>query len=448
MDPLILDIPIIAITGSSGKTTTRELIASILEQKWNILKNTGNKNLPNNTLQIAKRYNPSVDSIILELGMGKQGAGKKHCSHIQPNISIITNIGTAHYGNLGNSLESTARFKSALIKHMKPDGILLVNNDDKNSKLLNTSTFKGRTITVGSNKHADYKANDIKYIKGGMEFTVTLDGQQETFFIPIFGLHNIYNTLFAVAVSHELGFTVSEIRGGLANFQVPIKRLNVIELSNQALLIDDTVNANPQSVKAAIDVQEELGKGKKKIVVLGSMLELGDYTDIGHKEVGSYLAQKQVDAIFTYGQEAKWIEQGAIAAGYDAEKVKHFNSCEDLHKELKNCIEDSSVILVKGSSAMNMHKTVKYVKDRFLYSIKLDNGVDENFIYLNSETFQQLDIETEHITLHFGQLTKRLKVIINNQLKTGEVIIPQKLSEHVTIPPLPYDYYFVNNQLF
>ncbi|MBT2632951.1 UDP-N-acetylmuramoyl-tripeptide--D-alanyl-D-alanine ligase, partial [Bacillus sp. ISL-101] len=119
MNPLILKVPTIAITGSSGKTTTREMISSILEQKWKILKNIGNKNLPIHTQKIAESYNPSVQAILLELGMGKQGAGEKHCNFIQPNVSVITNIGSAHYGNLGNSIASTAKYKSALIKNMK-----------------------------------------------------------------------------------------------------------------------------------------------------------------------------------------------------------------------------------------------------------------------------------------------------------------------------------------
>lgn len=449
MSPLILNIPVIAITGSSGKTTTREFIASILEQKWKILRNTGNKNLPKNTKEIAERYNRSIDAIVLELGMGKQGAGKKHCSHIQPNISIITNIGTAHYGNLGNSIESTARFKSALIKNMKQDGLLIINSDDENSKLLDTKKYRGRILTIGTkNKNADYNAYDYKYVKSGMEFSITLDQQQETFFIPTFGLHNIHNALFAVATSHQLGYTASEIRAGLANYQVPIKRLNVIELSNDSLLIDDTVNANPQSVKAAIDVQQELGKGKKKIVVLGSMLELGDYTAKGHKEVGAYLGDKQIDAIFTYGHGAKWIRHGAIHSGYNAAKVKHFRNREELHRKLKTCMEGNSVILVKGSSAMNMDKTVKYIKDQFYYLLKLRNDVDANSIYLSSETLRTLEIKTNKITLHFGKFAKKLGVKINNQLRKGEIIIPQKLSKHITIPELPYEYYFMNDHLY
>lgn len=441
------DIPAIGITGSSGKTTTREILSSILEQKWKVLKNTGNKNLPTNTQQIAESYDSTIDAIVLELGMGKPGAGKIHCSYLQPNISIITNIGTAHYGNLGNSIRSTAENKSALIKYMKQDGLLLLNEDDDNSKLLDTSTFKGEIITIGINKHSDYQASDIQYVQRGMKFKVKLDNKEEPFFIPTFGEHMIYNTLFAVALSHQLGFTASEIRTGLENFQMPIKRLNIIELQNQSILIDDTVNANPQSVKAAFDVQEKLGRGKKRIVVLGSMLELGDYSDEGHIEVGAYLADKKADAVFTYGRAAKLINKGLLKAGYPPEKVKHFNSRDDLHRELKRSIEANSVILVKGSSAMNMNKTVSYIKDRFFYSITINPDIQQKYVYLNSQTLERIDPEAEEITLHFGQLQKNLKIIIDNELEAGQIIIPQNLTKLISIPSLPYEYYFINNHL-
>lgn len=442
------DIPAIGITGSSGKTTTREILSSILEQKWKVLKNTGNKNLPTNTQQIAESCDSTIDAIVLELGMGKPGAGKIHCSYLQPNISIITNIGTAHYGNLGNSIQSTAENKSALIKYMKQDGMLLLNEDDDNSKLLDTSTFQGKIVTIGINKIADYQARDVKYTQNGMEFKVILDDKEEEFFIPTFGEHMIYNTMFAVALSHHLGFTPAEIRTGLERFQVPIKRLNIIRLQNQSILIDDTVNANPQSVKAAIDVQEELGRGKKQIVVLGSMLELGDYSDEAHIEVGTYLASKQVDAIFTYGRAAKFINKGLLDAGYPPEKIKHFRSREELHIELKESIEANSVILVKGSSAMNMNKTVSYIKDRFFYSIKINPHINQKYIYLNSQTLENIGSESEEITLHFGQLTKGLRIVIDNELKAGEVVIPKTLTKLISIPSLPYEYYFINNHLY
>ncbi len=447
MNPLILEIPTIAITGSSGKTTTREMIAAILVQKWKLMKNTGNKNLPIHTQQIAENVDATTDAILLELGMGKQGAGEKHCSIIQPNISVITNIGTAHYGNLGNSIESTAQYKSALIKHMKPDGVLLINNDDQNSKLLDTTSFKGLIMTVGVNTSGDYRASKIEYVPNGMTFKVSLDNRIEKFFIPTFGSHNILNALFAIAICHHLKFTIDEIRRGLEQYETPVKRLNVYELRNESLLIDDTVNANPQSVKAAIDVVGELGKGKKKLVVLGSMLELGEYSMAGHKEIGQYLAKHKVDAIFTYGTAAKWIREGALEAGFPAQKVQHFRDRNLLHTELKHQIQSDSIILVKGSSLMNMNKTVKYLQDRYLYKLNFSENY-KHCIAMNPQTYNQTGVQSSQITLNFGKLSKNFMIKIDENLEYGEIIIPKQITNNITIPTLPYDYYFIGDQLF
>lgn len=448
MNPLVLSIPTVAITGSSGKTTTREFLSSILETQWQVLKTTDNKNLPLHTKKTIESYDPTFQAIVLELGMGKQGAGKRHCRYIQPNIAIITNIGTAHLGNLGNSLRSTASFKSALIKYMNPEGRLLINNDDENSKLLEIGTFKGELITVGIKNKADYQASNIKYLANGMSFEMLLDNKSEQFFIPTFGLHNISNALFAIALSHRLNFTPSEIRLGLENYKIPIRRLNLINLRNHSLLIDDTVNANPQSVKAAVDVLVEIGKAKKKIVVLGSMLELGKYTIKGHKEVGHYLAKNNIDAIYTYGEEAEWILKGAIDRGFPAEKVKHFQDRDLLHRNLKKRLEMNSVILVKGSSLTKMSETVKYIQNRFMFSISIKDTIDQNSIYLNVQALKQLNIESNSFTLHFGALIKELTIQIDSSLEPDRIILPRRLTDEISIPDLPYDYYIKENHLF
>lgn len=448
MTPLVLNIPTIAVTGSSGKTVTREFIAAILKTKWKVLRNTSNYNLPHHTKQIAQKYKPSVQAIILELGMGKQGAGEKHCSYIQPNISVITNVGTAHYGNLGNSIQSTARFKSVLIKCMKPDGTLLINKDDENSKLLDTTTFNGEIVTVGINSKADYQAVNIKCLDNGTSFEVYLDNTKELFSIPTIGLHNVYNALFAIAICHRLKFSASKIRSGLQNYEIPIKRLNLIPLTNQNLLIDDTVNANPQSVKAAIDVLVEKGYGKKKIAVLGSMLELGEYSARGHTEVGQYLAGKKVDMIFTYGTAVKRVCRGAVDAGFPPEKIRHFLKRNDLHQELKKCIEPNSVILVKGSSKMKMSETVKYIKNHYMFSVVVNSNKDENSVCLNRATQRLMKIDPSKITLHFGALKKAFPIKTDDTLETGKVVVPPKFSKKISIPSLPYECYLEGNELF
>ncbi|MEL3972035.1 YheC/YheD family protein [Rossellomorea oryzaecorticis] len=448
MKPLVLDIPTIAITGSTGKTTTREFIVSIVESKWKILKSIGNKNLPYNTRNIANRYDSSCEAMVLEMGMGKPDAAKRHCRYLQPNISVITNIGTAHYGSLGNSYESTAKNKSGLIKRMKQDGQLFLNGDDRNSELLDTHSFKGSIIKIGIHTKADYQATDIHYTEDGMEFTVLFKGKEKPYFIPTFGIHNVYNALFAIAICHELHFTAAEIRKGLKNFTIPIKRLNRFPLRNNSLLIDDTANANPHSVKAGIDVLNSIGKGKKKILVLGDMLELGNYSKEGHIEVGEYAVKRNINYIYTFGQDSKWVIDAAIKSGFPPLNAQHFISRDELHNQLKQLLTKNDMVLVKGSSAMKMDDTVKMMKHRYMFTINLDDSIRKNQLMLSRETYDLIGIKSNRISFHFGAYTRVYKIKLNDQLAHGEIRLSPELENGITIPSVPYEVIIEDAQLF
>ncbi|QNO13490.1 YheC/YheD family protein [Alkalicella caledoniensis] len=437
------DIPKIAITGSVGKTTTREMLGSILDVKWKVLKNSENKNLPLQNKAALNNYNSSYKAILLEMGMGQPGAAKRHCKIIEPNIAIITKIGRAHYGNLGNSIESTAKNKSELIKYMHPTGTLLINADDENSRLLETDKFKGEIVTIGIANKADYQASEVEFLEDGMGFKVG----ENSFFVPTFGVHNVYNALFAIATAHRLKFSMDEIRKGLENYQVPTKRLNFHFLKENSILIDDTVNANPESVKTAIDVLAEKGKGRKKIVVLGSMKELGDYETRGHMEVGQYLVQNNVDFIFTYGKEAELIGVGAIEKGFPKDRVRHFDNKTKLHKELCVAIEKESIILVKGSSKMRMYQTIRYIKDYLQYTLCIDDNLRGPYIKMNTYTFESLGVESKYINLHFGALVKKLEVHIDPKAENGTITLPKQLNETISIPDVTYEYHMEGNHL-
>ncbi|WP_158735608.1 UDP-N-acetylmuramoyl-tripeptide--D-alanyl-D-alanine ligase [Alteribacillus sp. YIM 98480] len=360
-------IPAIGVTGSAGKSTTTAFIYSIFKTKWkHVLKTRGNRNLPKHTKRYVQQINPSHKAVILEMGLGRE-AGKYHFRYLKPNFGVITNVGTAHYGKLGNSIKATAKKKSAMAKYMNPKGTLLINNDDKNSKLLSTKKFKGKLVTVGIKKHAHYQAKNIKYSKNGVSFSVRLNRKIERFFIPTFGDHNVINALFAIAIAHRLRFSPRQIRLGLKRFKPPKRRLNVISLPKKSLLIDDTFNANPQSVKAATDVLVKLGKRKKKIAVVGSMLELGSYSRKGHHKVGKYLARKRMDRIFVFGVKAKQIKRAAISRGYPSKKIYAYTDRYQLHNKLKNYVSANTIILVKGSHRMRMRDTAEFVAR---YSLK------------------------------------------------------------------------------
>jgi UDP-N-acetylmuramoyl-tripeptide--D-alanyl-D-alanine ligase len=212
---IVLKRPVIAVAGSSGKTTTKEMIASILKQKWLIYKSPGNKNNRKEIRGHVKRIEPRHRAIVLEFGMSARGHLTRSCQIIKPNMAIITMVGTSHIGNLGGSLSNLIRAKSELIKHMQQSGTLFLNADDKNSEQLLSKNFLGRIIKVGIHNQADYRATHVAYSKGGMTFRVELGGNARNFFIPIYGKHNVYNALFAIAVAHTLGFSPEKIKAGL-----------------------------------------------------------------------------------------------------------------------------------------------------------------------------------------------------------------------------------------
>lgn len=360
--------PIIGITGSAGKSTTKEMLASILKTKWNVLKSKkhSNKNQPHHTKHFMGKIKSSHQAVVLELGLGRK-SGRRHFRYVQPTIGVITNVGSAHYGKLGNSLIAIAKSKSLLIKHLHPKGTLFINHDDSNSKLLNVKQFKGKVFSVGFNRGAHYQAKQLTYLKNGMRFQVKLNNKNENFYIPTFGEHNVINALFAIAISDQLNFSVQQMKRGLKNFQSPARRLNVITLPNESVLIDDSFNANPQSVKVATDVLCELGKNKTKVAVIGSMLELGKYSNEAHREIGHYIAKQPVDMLFTLGHKAKRIGKVAINKGLRKNKVHHFTDQNKLHRRLKSSIKPRTVILVKGSHRMNLMETAEFIAK---YSIR------------------------------------------------------------------------------
>ena len=362
---LVLNKPVIAVAGSSGKTTTKEMIASILRQKWPIYKSPGNRNNRKNIRQHVKKIKSSHRAIVLEFGMSGKGHLTRSCRIIRPNMAIITMVGTSHIGNFGGSLRNLIRAKSELISHMQPNGILFLNADDRNSKLLLKNNFRGRIIKVGINNPAHYRATHIAYTQGGMTFRVTLNGKVCRFYIPIYGKHNVYNALFAIALTHTLGFSPPMIKAGLRSYQRPRRRLRIYRLKRGITLIDDTFNANPNSVNAALDVLTTISK-QKNAAVLGNMSELGRYSQRGHTRVGKYAARKRnLTRLFTYGSKARQIGRAAAQTGFPRYKIVHSVNRGSLHQHLKKDIRPGCTILVKGSNSMAMYKTARFIKSRY-----------------------------------------------------------------------------------
>ncbi|MCJ8009857.1 UDP-N-acetylmuramoyl-tripeptide--D-alanyl-D-alanine ligase [Lederbergia wuyishanensis] len=358
--------PTIAVTGSAGKTTVKTMISSILREKWIIYESSDYHNTTENTINHKEKIGPIHRSVVLEYGMGFAGQITEHCSILQPDISVITNVGLAHIGNFDSKLENLVAAKSEIIKGMNQDGVLFLNRDDHNSKMLHTSKFKGKIVTIGIEKTGPYRAQNIRFGKEGMEFTIQLKGQKYAFKIPLFGLHNIYNALFAIAVTDLLGFSPEDMQNGLKYITKPEHRLYFYHLKDNITVIDDTVHAHPPAMKAAIDVLKHAGR-RKRIAVLGSMSELGDRNEADHLDVGKYVANNGVHQLFTFGNYSRDITEGALNSGMPLDKAKHYTGLyrKNLHEDLLKAIEPGSTILVKGASKQNLFETVELLLQHY-----------------------------------------------------------------------------------
>lgn len=357
------DKPIIAITGSAGKTTTKAFLASILSKKWNVFQSKDYWNTTEHTKQHKELITDAHEAVVLEYGMAYPGVITEHCRIIQPKISVVTNIGLAHVGNFDGDIKGVAHAKSELIHGMDQQGLLVINQDDDNSKLLEIKQFKGKIITVGIHKPADFQAYDVRYVEDGMKFKMKLQNEEIELYIPILGEHHVYNALNAIAVADQLGFTPNEIKTGV-QFKKPPRRLTLYHCRNNITLIDDTVHSHPQGARAAIDVLAAISK-RRKIAIIGQMRELGDLREEEYRKLGEYIADKKIDVLITYGFRTEEIGQAAKNNGFPAARIHHFINKDSLHELLDKLVKSGDTILVKGASKTNMFETIKYLDERF-----------------------------------------------------------------------------------
>lgn len=355
--------PIISITGSAGKTTTKAFIASILSKNWSIFESKDYWNTTEHTKKHKELINESHKAVVLEYGMAYPGVIADHCEIIQPNISVVTNIGLAHVGNFDGDIKGVAKAKSELIQGMDQQGLLILNKDDDNSKWLLTDQFKGQIKTIGIHKNADYMAYDVQYKEDGMTFNIRLRNKEIPMFIPILGEHHVYNALNAIAVADQLGFSSDVIQAGLV-FKKPPRRLTLYHCRNDILLIDDTVHSHPQGVRAALDVLGEIAKGRK-VAIIGQMRELGDLREEEYRKLGAYIGEKQIDQLITYGFRTEEIGIAAQKSGIPAKNIHHFINKDKLHLFLKGMVRRGDTILVKGASKTNMFETIKFLDNQF-----------------------------------------------------------------------------------
>lgn len=342
---------IVGITGTNGKTTTKELLYAALSAKYTCLKNEKNYNnevgLPYTLLHLR----PEHDIAVVELGMNHPGEIARLSRIARPDIAVITNIGEGHLEFL-ESVEGVARAKAEIVEGLAPGGKLYINQDSQCFDLLcETARARGcEVVSFGLYSSAHVFPQD--YSLGAADCSVMYRG--ETYRAPLYGIHNLYNLLLAVALAGELGVEPELIKSGLSSFRSIDKRSQIIE--KDFILVDDTYNSNPLSTRYAIMSIASIYPAHRKVAVLADMKELGPSSAAFHERVGRMMVDYEFDLLCAYGEDARHYVSGALAAGMKREAARHFGSKEEIGVFLKAWLKKGDVVLVKGSRSMKMEE--------------------------------------------------------------------------------------------
>lgn len=353
-----LSLKVIGITGSNGKTTTKDIVASIMGTTYKVLKTEGNLNNHYGLPLTILRLEEDTEVAVLEMGMSGRGEIELLTKIAQPDAAIITNIGEAHLLDLG-SRDGIADAKFEIIDGLKEGGTLIYDGDEPllNERVMGKSI---NTITFGSHSDCTYVPVSIKQENEVTYFTMNKYPDNEIH-MPILGRHNVVNALAGIAVAEYFNVSLENIQKGLKQLKVSNMRLEVIEGKNGSKIINDAYNASPTAMKAAIDLVQNLKGYSRKIVVLGDMLELGPNEEKYHYEIGELLKPQFVDYVLTFGELSKHIAEGARVS-FEPDKVKAYTNKASLIEELKKIVAANDLILVKGSRGMRLEEVVLELK--------------------------------------------------------------------------------------
>lgn len=348
-------VSVVAITGSNGKTTTRGMTSDILCRRFKTLSTSGNFNnhigLPLTLLKLTTAHEWAV----LELGMNHPGEIERLSEICRPNIGVITSIGTAHLENF-DSIDGILQAKAEIFSHLQPGGWAILNMDDP--KLLELSQrISVPVILFGLHPGARVRARQVETRSSGTSFILELPEETVEIKVPAAGEFIATNALAAATVGYLLGLPGHEIKAALENF-MPVKgRMNVIETAGNIHLVDDTYNANPASMAAAIQTLQKIKDGHRGILVLGDMLELGKESFELHRKIGKIAATAGMSALYATGNFASAVAQGASDQGMDARRI-FVGDRQSICEHLKDSLEKGDWVLIKGSRAMGMEKIV------------------------------------------------------------------------------------------
>jgi UDP-N-acetylmuramoyl-tripeptide--D-alanyl-D-alanine ligase len=357
------DLPVVGVTGSNGKTTTREMVACILATRGPVLRTEGNLNNEVGVPLTLFRLGPRHRAAVLEMGMSHPGEIARLAAIASPRVGVVTNATAAHLQGLG-TVEAVARAKAELYQGLPPDGIAVANADDP--RMLARARKCGRrvlTFSGGADREADVVVLAI-LAQGtdGLDFLLGVGTKELRVRLPLVGVHNAVNAAAAAAAAVALGCSDAEIVRGLADVRPVGRRLRLEALPSGALLVDDCYNANPASMAAALRTLSDLSRGRRAVAALGDMLELGPAEADAHRELGRLAAASGLAALATFGPRAALAHGAALAAGLAPGDAFHTEDPAALAAWVRERLRPGDVLLVKGSRGMKLERLVEALR--------------------------------------------------------------------------------------
>ena len=346
-------LPVIAVTGSNGKTSTKDMIAAVLSTQMNVLKTEANFNNEIGLSQTLLKINSTHQAVVVEMGMRGRGEIAGLAAVALPTVGVVTNVGETHLERLG-SMENIAAAKAELVEALDENGVAILNADDRQVQAMHEKT-SARAVYYGIASEADVRATQLKSTAQSVDFDCVVEKASFSVTVPMPGIHNVYNTLAAIAVGLELGVAPQRIVEGIALYAPGKMRLNVRQYG-AITVIDDTYNASPLSMAAAIEVLASVAKGRK-LAAIGDMLELGAAARAAHAKVGEQLAAVGVELVLTIGDMARVAGETALRNGVPV-AIDCNNHAQAIH-ELRQRLLPGDTLLLKGSRGMTMEKLLE-----------------------------------------------------------------------------------------
>jgi UDP-N-acetylmuramoyl-tripeptide--D-alanyl-D-alanine ligase len=348
---------IIGVTGSAGKTTTREMVAAVLDRKFTVLRSVGNLNNEFGLPLCLLRVEPSHQVAVLEMGMSAKGEIRRLAQIAEPNEGVITNVNPVHL-EFFDSLDGIAEAKAELLEGLIEPRVAYLNNDDLRVRAM-ASKFSGRVVSFGIESEAGFRARQVRDLGlGGSAFIVQHEGRDTEFVLPLLGAHNVANALAAIAVGISHGLSWDDVRGAVGGMKPENKRGEVVKFKEGFAVIDDSYNSNPKALTEMIRFLGKLNGYKRKIIVAGEMLELGPAAAELHRACGSEAAHAGAALIIGVQGEARSILDGARKAGVEEQRLRFAADAAEAGDLLVREVRNGDVILVKGSRGVKLERVL------------------------------------------------------------------------------------------